>query len=77
MAPHHQALYKTVNKVGKVVSSVGAYTVCTYIHVYNAVLHMQCVHILCMHKHKKHLCQDHKINTNLLKHVSYYTYCQV
>jgi hypothetical protein len=67
MATHQEAHYKTMNNVGKAASrGVPIQYVRTFICVYNALLYIHCVCILGMHKHKKHLCQDHKINTKLL-----------
>jgi len=30
--------------------------------LYNAFLHLWCIHMLGMHKNKKSFCQEHKIN---------------
>ena len=52
---------QTTNMVGTEASSMGAHTYITNIYIHNA---LQWV-ILCMHKCKKHLYQDHKINTSI------------
>jgi hypothetical protein len=80
MAQHPQAYSKTMNTVWTAASSWGAYTIIcmvhTFVYVYNALLYIYCVHIWSMHRYKKHLCQDHKININLLKLDGYCMYCQ-
>jgi len=48
---------RTKNTVGEKGSSAGAY-INSYAH--NAPLYVYCVYVLCMHKRKRHLCQDHK-----------------
>ena len=48
-----------------------------YVHisvkVYNAVLYIYYVYILCVHQRKRRLCQDHKINT-LITHCALHHY---
>ena len=49
-----QARSQTMNTVG-----TAAYSACSYTHI----MLICCVYILCMHKRKERLCQDHKFNT--------------
>jgi hypothetical protein len=63
-----QASGQTMKTASIATSSVGAYTYIhtyMYIYVYSALLYIQrvCVYMLCMHKRKMYLCQNHKINT--------------
>jgi hypothetical protein len=57
----HRTHSQTRN-VGAAASSVGA---CMYVHLYTYIMlcYTYTAYTLCMHKHKKHLCQEHKINT--------------
>jgi hypothetical protein len=63
--PYYEARSQTMNIVGAAASSAGAYTyICLYTYI--MLHHTYTVYIyLCMHKRKKRLWQDHKIDTVL------------